>query len=153
MIDKAQSAKHVSNISLNKICTKTIRKQHVPTKWEACGVSEYRWVLSRHLQLSVSKSDFMISHMMLATDWEWNNIGLDQSGDTCSGWNNISPSSSDWIILQFESIKVSLRVGHCDSIVAQDQFGKRPFPAPPLTHWIKQLIKPIRQNSQHQTGL
>ena len=86
---------------------------------------------------SVSKSDFMISHMMLATDWEWNNIGLDQSGDTCSGWNNIS-SSSDWIILQFEWIKVSGRV------IVTEPFGSRPFPAPPLSHWIKQLIKPIR---------
>ena len=28
--------------------------------------------------------------------------------------------------------------------MAQQPFGSRPFPAPPLTHWIKQLIKPIR---------
>ena len=33
MIDKARFAKHVSNISLNKICTTTIRKEKVPQKW------------------------------------------------------------------------------------------------------------------------
>ena len=36
-------------------------------------------------------------------------------------------------------------------VIVTEPFGSRPVPAPPLSHWIKQLIKPIR--TQHQTGL